>query len=146
MSEKTTLRKQKNRKRQEVIGEQRETAIEDPDQTSNVNTGEDGHKVAKMSKYAEELKSFIRDEIRDLKNKFCNDLVIFKGEIKGEINSLQVEIDRECSENQKELQAQAISMKDVQTCMAKVEEWQANSGALLWEVTEGVRKLQERQI
>ena len=100
-----------------------------------------------MAKYTEEHRAgltAIKDKIKELRSQFCNDLATFKGEIKGAISAMRIETDRKCSENQKELQVQAGSIEDAQTRIAELEEWQADSGALIWEMLERTCQRQEK--
>lgn len=118
----------------------------DPEQVRNVNTDEEANEKTEMAKYTEELRAgltAIKDEIKELRSEFHSDLATFKGEIKGEIRAMRAEIDRKCSENQKELQVQAASMEEAQTRIVELEEWQADSGTLMWEMSERTRRLQE---
>lgn len=141
MNKATLLRRQKSRNKQEGKSEM------DPEQVRNVNTDEEANEKTEMAKYTEELRAgltAIKDEIKELRSEFHSDLATFEGEIKGEISAMRAEIDRKCSENQKELQVQAASMEEAQTRIAELEEWQADSGTLMWEMSERTRRLQEK--
>ncbi|KAJ4946394.1 hypothetical protein JOQ06_024061 [Pogonophryne albipinna] len=90
--------------------------------------------------------STISKEIKDLKLELRQELSTFKDEIKKELREdityLRQELDRKLTENNKELQAQRVSIAEAQDRISDVEEWKTEVNEVMSVMMEQTRLMQ----
>ncbi len=149
MSGTSKRRSRKNIKKQDQVEEQpvmekiseHEASEHEKDPTEKME-GQDSTETLRIR-----LATISRD-IKDHKQELRHELTAFKDELKREmkeeITNLRQEIDRKLTENNRELQAQQVSISEAQARIAEVEEWRTDANDALTEMMEQAHRMQEK--
>ncbi len=141
--------RQRNTRKQDKVEEQsvleeiseHEISEHEEDPTEKME-GQDGTETLRI-RFAT-----ISRDIKELKQELSQELTAFKDEpkreMKEEITNLQQEIERKLTENNRELQAQQVSISEAQARIAEVEKWKTDANDALTEMMEQTRRMQEK--